>query len=307
MIPELNLKFGSCFSAQTLQNGDSIVKKMYKIAMDFSRLLRNNDVSSYASSIAFFLFLSMIPVLMLLCAAIPFTPLTEANLMMILTEIAPDSMDPMMVSLVSEVYDKSAGILSFAIIMTIWSAGKGMLALMRALNATNGVVEERSYLRLRSVASFYTVVVLMAILITLCMGVFGKQIFTFLLKKFPILEKGISFFSHFRFLFVLLFLVLAFTLLYTYIPNKKMKLLYQIPGAVFAGLAWIICSFGFSLYLEYFNTFSAYGSLGTIILFLLWLYLYCYILLIGANINGYLKPLCSFLAGKYRGRGQERK
>lgn len=278
------------------------MKKWYKIAMGFSRLLRNNDVSSYASSIAFFLFLSLIPVLMLLCAAMPYTPLTEANLMMILTEVAPDNLDPIMVSLVSQVYDKSVGILSFAILMTVWSAGKGMLALMRALNATNSVVEERNYFRLRIVASFYTVVVLVALLITLCVGVFGKQIFTFILKKIPILEKGIYFFSHFRFLLVLLFLILVFTLVYTYVPNKTMKLLYQIPGAVFAGLAWIVCSFGFSLYLEHFNTFSAYGSLGTIILFLLWLYLYCYILLIGANINSYLEPFCCFLAYKYRER-----
>ena len=278
------------------------MKDCYMIVRGFTRLLRNNDVSAYASSIAFFLFLSMIPVLMIVCSVLPFTPLTEANLMTILTEVAPDSMDPVMVALVSQVYDKSAGILSFAILMTIWSAGKGMLALMRALNATNGVAEERGYFYLRIVASFYTVVVLAAILITLCIGVFGKQLFNFILTKIPILERGISPLNHFRFLFVLLFLVVVFTLLYTYIPNKKMKLLYQIPGAIFASLAWLICSFGFSLYLERFNTFSTYGSLGTIIIFLLWLYFYCYILLIGANLNGYFMPISRFLLMEHRNK-----
>ncbi len=276
------------------------MKNCYMIARGFARLLRNNDVSAYASSIAFFLFLSMIPVLMIICSVLPFTPLTEANLMTLLMEMVPDTMNPLMVSLVSELYDKSAGILSFAILMTIWSAGQGMLALMRALNATNGVEEERNYLYLRVLASFYTVAVLAAILLTLCIGVFGKQLFRFIVKKIPLLEKGIYFLDHFRFLFILLFLMAVFTLLYTYIPNKKMKLLYQIPGAVFSALAWIVGSFAFSFYLEKFNAFSAYGSLGAIIIFLLWLYFYCYILLIGANLNGFFKPISKYLLDEHR-------
>ena len=265
--------------------------KWYKIGREFTRRLRENDTSSYASSIAFFLFLSLIPVLMLICAALPYTPLREANLMRIMQEIVPGSMEAMMVSLVAQVYDKSAGILSFAILMTVWSAGKGMLALMRALNATSGVMEERGYFRLRVLASFYTVVVLAALLTTLCLGVFGKQLFLFLEKKVPLLAMGVRFLNPFRFMFVLLFLALVFMLIYTYIPNRKSRLLNQLPGAVFAGLACNICSYGFALYVEYFNPFSAYGSLGTIIIFLLWLYFYCYILLIGANLNTYLSLL----------------
>lgn len=274
------------------------MKKWYRIIRDFFRQLRKNNVSSYASSIAFFLFLSMVPILMIVCAILPFTPLTEARLMMILMDIVPKSMDAMMVSLVSQLYDKSAGILSIAILITIWSAGKGMLALMRALDAINGVVEERGYFRLRVVASFYTVVVLVAILVTLCLGVFGKQIFTFLMKKIPLLEVGIRFLGGLRFLFVLIFLVIVFTLIYTYVPNRKMRLIYQIPGAAFAALAWIACSLGFSLYVDRFNAFSAYGSLGAIILFLLWLYLYFYVLLIGASLYGYFYPKKHFLLKK---------
>ncbi|MBQ9990091.1 MAG: YihY/virulence factor BrkB family protein [Lachnospiraceae bacterium] len=275
------------------------MKKWYMIGRGFTRRLRENDTSSYASSIAFFLFLSFIPVLMLVCAVLPYTPLTEAGLMRIIQEIVPGSVEPMMVSLVAQVYDKSAGILSLAVFITIWSAGKGMLALMRALNAANEVAEERGYFRLRILASFYTVITLAAVLITLCLGVFGKQIFLFLQKKAPILTEGVSLLDRFRFIFVLLILIFVFGLIYTYIPNRKTRLLYQLPGAGFAGLACNICSFAFSLYVEYFNAFSAYGSLGTIIIFLLWLYFYCYILLIGAHLNIYFQPINMFIVDKF--------
>lgn len=275
------------------------MKKWYKIGRQFSRRLRTNNASAYASSIAFFLFLSMIPILMIICSVLPYTPLTEANLMTILMEILPEAMDPMVVSLVSQVYDKSAGVLSFAIIMTIWSAGQGMLALMRALNVANEVVEERGYLKLRILSSFYTIIVLAAILLTLCMGVFGKQLFAFIMKTVPILENILHFVSWFRYLFIPLFLVLAFMLMYTYVPNRKLKLRNQITGAVFSALGWMACSYAFSLYVQYFNAFSAYGSLGTIIVFLLWLYFYCYILLVGAHLNEYFQPVNKFLYQKY--------
>ncbi len=278
------------------------MRKWYQVGRGFTRRLRDNDVSAYASSIAFFLFLSMIPILMLICSVLPYTPLSQADLMEVLREVMPDYMDAMIVLLVNQVYQKSTGILSFAILMTIWSAGKGMLALMRALNAANGVVEERGYFRLRAVASLYTLLVLAAILVTLCLGVFGKQILTYVLQKSPLLVVGITLLNNLRFLFVLLFLSLIFTLMYTYIPNKGVKFLYQIPGAVFASCAWNICSFGFSVYVDFFNPFSAYGSLGMVIIFLLWMYFYCYIMLVGAHINQYFQPVNEYLENKHRER-----
>ena len=274
------------------------MRKLYLIFKGFNQKLRNDDISAYASSIAFFLFLSLIPILLIICAVLPYTPLSEADLMRIVIDITPASVDPMVVSLVSQVYDKSKGILSVAIVITIWSAGKGMLALMRGLNVTHGVEEERGYFRLRILASFYTIMVLLLILINLILGVFGNHVLHFFMSHFPILKNVFFFFEEFRILLVLLLMVLAFTLIYTYIPNKKLKIRQQIPGAVFVAVAWNICSFGFSIYVDHFNMFSAYGTLGTIILFLLWLYFCSYIMLIGANVNLYFKSMIQYLTGK---------
>lgn len=262
------------------------VKKAYLQIKRFNRKLRHDDLSTYASSIAFFLFLSLIPLLVLICFLIPYTPFSEADLMIVCMNLVPKQMNPWMIGLIGQIYDKPKGILPITFLITIWSAGKGMLALMRALNRINDVMEERGYFRLRIVASFYTIVILVILIVTFVLGVFGSNILAWLMEKVVgVLKLRTGLISFISFLVMMLFSVISFGGIYTYIPNKKLYFKGQIPGAVFVAAAWSIFTYGFSLYIEYFSGFTAYGTLGTIILFLLWLYFCCYIMLIGAVMN----------------------
>ena len=95
----------------------------------------------------------------------------------------------------------------------------------------------------------------------------------------------------FRFVFVWLMLTVVFALTYTYVPNKKLKMKYQIPGAVFSAVGWNLFSYGFAVYVDSFNGMSIYGSLSTIVIMMFWLYCCIYILLIGANLNRYFRPV----------------
>ena len=262
------------------------MKKAYLLIKRFNRKLRHDDMSAYASSIAFFLFLSLIPLLILICFLIPYTPFSEADLMIACMNLVPKQMNPWIIGLISQVYDKPKGILPITFLITIWSAGKGMLALMRALNRINDVIEERGYFRLRIVASFYTVIILLILIITFVLGVFGRNILQWLAEKtVVIIEVRSELISFASFLVMIAVSVIAFSGIYTYIPNKKLVFKKQLPGSVFVATTWSIFTFGFSLYIEYFSGFTAYGTLGTIVLFLLWLYFCCYIMLIGAVIN----------------------
>ena len=116
-----------------------MIRRLILIGFDFGKHMSRKNISSFAASTAFFLFLSLIPALMLLCAIIPYTPLTEANLMSAAKQISPDAMNSLLVSIIRDVYDKSIGLVSASAIITLWSAGKGVLALMRGLNAVNNV------------------------------------------------------------------------------------------------------------------------------------------------------------------------
>lgn len=273
-------------------------RKFYIACRDFMKQLGRENVSVYAASTAFFLFVSLIPMLIMLCAILPYTPLTEADLMLTITDMTPDYVDTLVVSIISDVYGRSAGVLSVAALATIWASGKGMLALMRGLNAVNDVTENRNYVLLRIKASFYTVLIVIAMLLSLIAMVFGSVLIELIKRKVPQIEHLFGYLIHFRFLWVWLVLTVFFTLLYTYIPNKKLKLRGQLPGAVFAAVAWNIFSWCFSIYVSRFNGFSMYGSLTTFVVIMLWLYSCINIVLIGANLNRSWEALIRFLKGK---------
>lgn len=271
-----------------------MIRKIYVITREFTSQINRDNVSAYAASTAFFIFLSLIPILVLICSIIPYTSLTEVDLETALIEITPAAMDMFVVSLVKDLYARTPTLISVSAVFTVWSAGKGVLALIRGLNAVNGVVDNSNYFLLRVRASVYTLIMLIATILSLVIMVFGNILVGLLLKDFPRTQLIFQAVVHFRFLFVWLILTVIFALLYTWIPNKKLKLKMQIPGALFAAVAWSAFSWGFSIYVEHFNGFSMYGSLTTIIIIMLWLYFCMYIIMIGANLNRFFSPAFKF-------------
>ncbi len=275
-----------------------MVWKLYLIIRDFSAKMKKKDISTYAASTAFFFFLSVVPMLIMICTIIPYTPLTEENLVELVTDFLPDQIDPLAESLISEVYDKSAGILSVALIATVWSAAKGVMALMKGLNSVNDVEEKRNYFVLRIIASFYTVVMLVVVILSLFVMVFGDQLVTLALHRIPQLQRVVSFAMNFRFLFVWAVLSVLFAAVYAYVPDKKLAFREQIPGAVFSAVGWSIFSWVFSYYVTYGNSYGIYGSLSIIIIVLLWMYFCMYIILIGAYLNQYFESVNRRLASE---------
>ncbi|WP_318705145.1 YihY/virulence factor BrkB family protein [Candidatus Acetatifactor stercoripullorum] len=262
--------------------------------------MKKQNISAFAASTAFFLVLSIVPMLILICTIIPYTPLTEENLVRAVTEITPDRLDSLVEGLIAEVYEKSAGILSVAAITTLWSAGKGVLALMRGLNAIGGVEEDRNYFVVRLVASLYTVVMLVVLILSLFIMVFGNQLVELLLYRVPQLQILVSFLMNFRFLLVWAILTLLFSAVYAYVPNEKLAFGEQVPGAAFAAVVWSVFSWGFSLYVERTESYSIYGSLSLIVIVMVWMYFCMYIIMIGAYLNRYFRPVNRVLANRHR-------
>ena len=273
------------------------IYRLYYIFRDFNWQMTKKNIAAFAASTAFFLFLSMIPLLMALCAVLPYTALTEDNLINAITQFTPDAMDALVISVVSDVYARSAGTITIFAIVTIWSASKAMLALIRGLNAVNDFEERRNYFVLRIIACIYTVIILVAMILALFVMVFGNVIVNFLLADIPPLHILMQFIMHFRFLVSWVVLTLIFALIYAYVPNSKMRFKGQIPGAAFSAIMWSAASYIFSVYVDNFNGFGTYGGLTTVVILMIWFYLLMYILLIGAHINRYFGPVYKFLFG----------
>jgi len=273
-----------------------MIKKAYTLIKDFTTRLEEKHITTNAAATAFYLFLSLIPMLILLCAIIPYTPLTEGNLMAALTEITPEATHPLIISIIRDVYTSSAGVISIAAIVTAWSAGRGVLALMRGLNAVNGVEEKRAAFIQRLLATVYTVIILAVLILSLIAMVFGNTLVNIILYQAPVLSPIVKFIINGRFLIVFALISLALALIYAYIPGVRTRLWMQLPGAALAAWAFSLLSFGFSIYVDYFNAFGIYGSLTTIVMILMWIFIGVYVILLGAYINKYFRPLYLHLA-----------
>lgn len=274
--------------------------KIYRVYQDFSDKMRKKNIAAYAASTAFFFFLSLVPMLMVVCTVLPYTPLTEANLVEAVTDVTPEAADSLVKNLIEEVYQTSAGALSLAIIATIWSAGKGVLALMRGLNAIHNVEEKRNYLAIRLIACFYTVVMLVVLILFLFVMVFGNQLVNLMLYRVPQLRHLVSLYMEFRFLIAWGLLIPIFAAIYAYVPDTRLSFREQIPGASFTAVVWSVFSWGFSLYVSRSGAYSVYGSLSIIVMLMIWMYLGMYILMIGAYLNQYFQPVNQVLMGTNR-------
>ena len=264
-----------------------MIRKLISDIQDFSESVSKKNISAFSASTAFFLFLSLIPMLILICAILPYTSLTEDILLEAIIKYTPETVEGLVTGIVADVYSRSAGVVSVAAIGTLWSAGKGVLALMRGLNAVNDVEENRNYFVVRTVASFYTLIMIVVIILSLLLMVFGNLLVNLLLKDFPRVRLVIEFFMNFRFIFSWAVLTMIFTMIYTFMPNRKMHFFEQLTGGMFAAVVWSIFSWCFSMYVDRFEGLNTYGSLTTIVIIMLYFYFCMYIILIGAYINSY--------------------
>lgn len=262
--------------------------KTYDWIRGFFRDMKKENISTYASSGAFFIFLSLVPILIVICTVIPFTPLTKESLLGFIIEIFPVRVENIMAEILDDVYQRSAGVLSVAALVTLWSAGKGILAIRRGLNAVNDVEENRNYFVIRLISSFYTLVFLLMIMVSMIILVFGNVLVEMILVYVPALNALFSLLLHFRFLFVWLILTVILAAFYAYLPDMKQSFSSQLSGAALGAAIWSVFSWGFSIYVSYGKPFNIYGSLSIIVLTMMWLYICIYIIFVGAYINKYL-------------------
>ena len=274
------------------------MKKAIVLWKIFTTEIKECHISAYASSAAFFMFLSLIPMLLLVCAILPYTPITEANLMEGVAAVVPTAILPLAMNTIVEVYDKSPAVISISALVTIWTSGKGMLAIIRGLHSIHKTNPEQNYFIQRLRASVYTVFLVIMILLSLLLGVFGESIGNALSHSVPDLSLLEPLFSNLRLLLILAVLMLFFTALFTWIPSVKLDWKTQIVGACFSAVAWSGFSYVFSLYVNRFAQNSIYGNMSTIAIMMLWFYFLFYLMFLGALISRFLSPATEFMIKK---------
>jgi membrane protein len=173
-----------------------------------------------------------------------------------------------------------------SVLILLWSASKGIYAIVGGLNSVYEIKENRNYFLVRLMSIFYTIGFMITLLGALSLLVFGENINNILVSLFPNIKGLVYLLSSLRFIIGFVILVLMFTIIYVTLPSVKLKFVEQIPGAVISSAGWVSFSILFSFFVENFSNYAnIYGSLTAIIVLLLWLYVCMYIMFVGAKIN----------------------
>ena len=265
------------------------MKELWKKIVKIVEKIMGDHVSAYAAQSAFFMMLSLVPIILLLMTLVSYTPITQADIMAVANELFPKTIRSTIMAIVDEVYNQTGTTISVTLLVAFWSAGKGVLAMSNGLNTIKGLVETRNYIFLRLRAAGYTVLFLVVIILSLVVLGFGNSISLLVNEHFPVVEYIMDFIIEIRTVVLFLVLIVFSVCIYEFLPNRRGKILYQLPGAVFTAAGWTFASFLFSVYMDIFKGFrNLYGSFATIVIVMLWLYFCMYVMLLGGEINDLL-------------------
>ncbi len=247
-----------------------------RLSAQFTR----NDVMASAAQFSFYFVLALFPFLLFLTALLGYfaeagTEL-RANMLRYLGSIMPAKAYELIYETVDEISKgRSRGKLSLGLLAAVWVASTGMRAIITALNKAYGVREARPWWKRRLVAIGLTIALAIFILSALTLMLYGSQIALLVARWLNFGDAFTQVWKIVQWFFVLAFVLLAFTSLYSFAPNlKDVKWRWLTPGSLLGVVLWLLISFGFRLYIHLFQTYSTtYGSLGAVIVLLLWLYL----------------------------------
>lgn len=251
--------------------------------------MKVRQVYVYASAAAFYLFLSLIPTILVVCTVVSIMPFVHETDLIREVAAIPGSIPAFLIGLIRSTSLPSAGIISISAIAAIWSAGKGMQALTTGINAMNKDRDERSFLTQRLRACFYMILFLIIVLLLLSLKVFAHQLIlvinVYLPEQLRLVEDNV----YLKNWIPLVVMTVLFTAMYAYLPRMRKPFFKQIPGALFTACTWVLFTEGFTAYVEVFDGFASYGTMSTIIGLMLWMYFCCYLLLMGVYLNRFLE------------------
>ncbi len=262
-----------------------------------------DEVFNRSAQLSYYFLLALFPLLLFLITLFGYfsgagTRLHQ-QLISYLSNVMPSAAVQLVVATIDEVtHARGGGKLSFGLLAALWAASSGMNAIAQALNAAYDVTETRAWWKVRLISIALTVVLALLIISALLLVLYGGQVGHFLAAM---IHLGRAFTVTWKILqwpISLAFVFLAFSLIYQFAPNagarRRGKRIpsadyrrrWVSPGVVIAVVLWLLVSLGFRLYLHFFNSYSAtYGSLGALIIMMLWFYLTGAAILLGGEIN----------------------
>ena len=256
--------------------------------LEFTGGIGERKLPSFAAAGSYYLFMSLVPIVMIVCCILPYTPLSQDLVLGYVDQYFSESLGKIVRQIVSAVYRSNAATLTVSIVMTLWSASASMKAIMRGIDAAYDMRRHDNAVIFSLKALVYMVVLIIGLIVSLIIMVYGGEILKLLKTYLPDFTVFDYFLTGIRFLVIMAFLTVIFLFLYVFGSAERVRILRQLPGALFAAAVWVIFSAVFSWYVNISNKYGAYGFIGTIMVAMMWMNYCLLFLLIGGYINSRL-------------------
>jgi membrane protein len=263
------------------------VKRFFTLVEDLYCRIQDDEVPALGAQLTYYLILSFFPFVIFLITLSAYTPLSQKDVLADLVSVMPTAVGPLVGDLFKEIIQKrSSALLSIGMIAAIWTASSGMMAMIRALNKAYDVSEHRPYWKVKGISIIFTLCLSIVICLSFVLLVFGQMIGSYAFGVLEIPNTFQSLWVPLKNILTLVIMCTIFALLYYTAPNRIIRFYDVLPGALFTTVGWVVISLSFSYYVNHFNSYTTtYGSLGGIIILLVWLYLSSVLILLGGEIN----------------------
>lgn len=261
--------------------------KPVSMAKDLAGEIKKDHATTLAAAQAYYYLLAIVPLLILLLSILPYLQIDPQRAVDFIGTILPGEMaSTFQDTIVSVVTTPRGGLLTFGILGTLWSASNALTAFIEAINQAYDVEETRSFIKLKLTAIVLTLFMLVAVIVALILPIFGGAIIDMITKFLSLPPETAILFQVLRWVISIVVMSIVLAFLYKFAPNKSFPFKEVLIGAVIATVLWQVVSLGFSFYVSNFSSYSStYGSLGGLIVLMLWFFLTGLILVIGGEIN----------------------
>ena len=264
-----------------------------QFAKELVHEVQEDDVFNGAAVLGFYLTLAVFPAMVFLMATIPYLPIPNVDqaIMDALRQALPASAAQMFAGVVQEITSQQrGGLLSLGLLGALWATSTGMYAVMQQLNVSYDVKESRGFVKARAVAIGLSLLFVVLVLGAFSLIVAGGMLQEWLGERFGLSQGLLTVFVIFRWLMIVSALTLAFALIYYLAPNVKQKFAFITVGSVLGVLMLMAASLGFAWYAQNFGGYDAtYGSIGAVIILMLWLYIAGLSILFGSQVNALIE------------------
>lgn len=258
--------------------------------------VNQDNLTGRAAELAFNFVLALFPLFIFLLSVLGLfaaraIALREDLFVYVSQVLPPDAAQVVGKTLNEVMRNASNGKLTFGIVLTVWFASGGMTSLMSALNGVYRVNERRSWVKVRAISFVLTIAISLLIILALVIVLSGGYLANRVGVYFGLHDVAVLTSRVVQWPVAIAFVTFSFSLIYYFAPDLEEQHWYWItPGSILGVLLWIGASFAFRAYLHFFNTYSrTYGSLGAVMILMMWLYVTGFAFLLGGDINAQIE------------------